>query len=353
MLSAYLWLSGAVVCGLLAFGVLIVVVFPAAVWRVREVAVAALVNFATLYPDRVNDQQFRLLELRALLYDNAESRSRVASRLSKLRELYLALDQRGRNATFSDDEIEKYGRRCLLELVQIVKEGVQSLRPSGKVDAPIVYAKDLLKFIANRQQSFLLEPHVEKTSHVETYFRRSPMTVEQMAALLEAICYGLLYRSEGPLNVPQDQLELLTDIIRREQRLRVFVEERVFNPAGGQSDVFSTISSLLGEEIAVAIRERAGGTESSTDEDSGRHDRLLLEYLYLDQLKQLIQKEWSRVRDVLPEKRRINEVFDVVVPVRNNLAHGRRVSSEQAALARAGLHEMDAWLEKALSTRSA
>jgi hypothetical protein len=334
-LAAVSWLVG--VC------LLVTVVYPSLVRRLREAVIAARINRAVLLPDDSDAQEFRVLQLRALIYDGAGGIQNVATRLSKLRELYLAMDHRGRRATFSENDVSRYGRRCLQELAQIVRREIDHLRPTLRLDGPIIAASEILQYVANRDLETRLQPRVHKASEVEAHFRTNPVTVEQIGELLEALCYGLLYRKGAPPALEVDDAALLTDIVRIEKRFRSFVGVRL-NASQSMRDYFALLREALGEEAAQRALERGKREGADEGTDTGAAD-WLLDYLHLDELKQLLQRRWDSFSTVLPSRKRVNEVFDGLAPIRNRLAHGRRLSSTERRMGRAACLEMENWLE--------
>jgi len=52
----------------------------------------------------------------------------------------------------------------------------------------------------------------------------------------------------------------------------------------------------------------------------------LLDFTYLDQLRQMINREWRLFNDRLPDKQQFNLQMETIVKIRNSLAHSREVS---------------------------
>lgn len=327
----------AVFCWSTAAAVLFLTMFPRVVWLLREAAIASDLNRRCLFPESIKDEEFRILQLRALMYDGVAFREGDAARLSKLREVFLAMDHRGREENYQEEDIHRYGRRCLRELARIVGRQIAEVKPSLRVDSVLVYANEILRFIANRERESRLEPPIIETTEVEDHFRTFPITVEQVAELLQAAGCGLLLRREPPVPQNREDKELLSEILQMELRLRAYIALR-FAEAGISAS--TVLRATIGDrDMEGAIRR---GLERGEDVD--KIDNWIMSYTYLDQSKQLVQRKWEIFRLSFPSKREFNEAIDSITPIRNDLAHSRPTSHIKRKRALAACAEIQSWI---------
>jgi hypothetical protein len=339
-----IYLAGAVLCWILGGGALVVVIFPRFAWMLREAVVAVEINECALFGAEWDEDRFRHLQLKALVYDGVALRGGTSGRLSKLRELYLAMDHRGRLKNFSTKDVENYGRRCLRELTRIVDEEIKGLRPNLQVDGAIVGAKEILRFIANRDREARRLSAVERTSEVEAHFRNSPLTVEQTGELLEAVTYGLIYRAGKPAGLSPTQAGLLSRILRCEQRFRVLVGQVLSGATPDQCTLLKQLEERLPAASLQAVKDRASrGIATAASESESRP---LLEFLYLDELWDLIRSRGDLFSG-LPETTEEDRQLGDIQRARDRLANGWPITSHEVAKATAACEGMEAWLDEA------
>ncbi len=109
---------------------------------------------------------------------------------------------------------------------------------------------------------------------------------------------------------------------RLERALRELIQKRYDEEFRGRS--WERMRQHLGATEATQLEERASSWARTHANQSERPP--LLDFAYLGQLMSLINREWRLFAQDLPEKRQLQMWMDVLVSVRNDIAHSRLLS---------------------------
>jgi len=110
---------------------------------------------------------------------------------------------------------------------------------------------------------------------------------------------------------------LLSKLLNIEKQYRLLISERYTNEFSDGCD--NRIRKYLPFDQVEAIEQRF-------DNKSSGQCYSLIDYTYFSHTVVLINKEWRLFQDRLIDKKRFNLWMDLLVGVRNDLAHGRPVS---------------------------
>ena len=138
--------------------------------------------------------------------------------------------------------------------------------------------------------------------------------------LCPAVDKVLLSVPEPPQRIP-DSAQLFAKLQRAEIALRDLVRDRYSKEFRG--GYVRRIGDVLGEDAARRLDERKRAWERSNPRTEPSGD--LLDFTYLGELLQLIIREWRLFSMDLPEKREFTSGMDLLIRVRNEIAHSRHV----------------------------
>ena len=180
---------------------------PELIYSFRQILVKIGMNKVYLDQDagrsdlsaRYQELLIKDLRFETVGYDS----SYALKRINKIRELYSTLDWH-RSEDFSINK-ERRPQVCILELVSLLKNLGEHIRPQRDYDYPTVKADAILKLIANeirliqssRQNDQSGEPlKLGSDKEVEEWFMENPMSIEQTIEVLIAAVFGLAYRQK-------------------------------------------------------------------------------------------------------------------------------------------------------------
>jgi hypothetical protein len=338
---------GIIVAATLGCVLLIVRFFqPELIYGLREQLIAVRTNRLFLDVEAgkaVSPASFPLLLGRGFRYETRlHDEKYVLNRIVKLRELYRLLVGR-----FRDDPRLLRGDQqpqvCIRELAKLVENLGRHAVPSGEYQRPVVNATALLRYISNEVRKVQGEGELQTEREIEQWFSEEPISVEQAVEILCAVAFALAYRQRATakrlrgLPLREERVDYLTEILKFEKRLRMTLRQVYERKYGADERALERLRKVLGAEYFEAALKRMRKVRSDAPDVSLE----FLDYLYLNDLKTLIFSEWEVTRSVFQDRRWVSDRLEMIVSVRNNLAHGRSIKKSHQQLVYAYCQELD------------
>lgn len=126
-----------------------------------------------------------------------------------------------------------------------------------------------------------------------------------------------------------DEREVWPLVEAVEQRLRTVVREGYDSEWGGGAE--GKIASVLGSDAMVTIEKNRAKHQAVYRAGTSSETADTLDYCYLGQLGQLMVAgpAWKLFQAAFRDKRELEDLLKAVIPVRNDLAHFRRVPAKE------------------------